>query len=480
GVAVVAVRAAEEPAARAALSRAGLAELRLPGRYAGLSLADAARTMDERRRVVPEERQGVEEELSRLRAEHLDAVNHLRLELRDELGRYAAVEAAGKGRYGFALRGWLPKDSRPALEAALRPMASQLVYEFAEPDPHHPGPVPVTLKNNAFVRPFELLLGIFAPPGYGSFDPTWVIATFFPIFFGFVIGDVGFGALFLVLAYWMRGMARSGKTFNISFMSMRVPPAVERPLSTILTHMGVWSVIFGFIYGELFGTLGEHLHLFRTGHEEGLIPTLLPRLDTAGTAGTMMLLALAPGIIQVLYGWYVRFSLGLKHGDRRHVFEGLGMFVGLAGLVVISYAYRNPGSPGWLYTIGIACLVVFAVCVFLSGVFMMFIEILSNGGNILSYLRLYAVGLSSAVLAQLATDLGWSLGAKLGVLGILIGIVVALLVHVLAITFTIIGHVLQPLRLHYAEFFTKFGFFESSGRPYRPFARLGGHEVAGQ
>ena len=479
GVAVLAVRRSDEGAARAAVSRAGLAELRLPGRFAGHSLVDAARLVDERNRTAPEELQGVHEELSRLRQEHFDAVNVLRLELRDELSRYITLEAAGKGRYGFALRGWLPVDSRPALEAALKPLASQLVYAFEAPDPHHSGPVPVKLKNNAFVRPFELFLGIFAPPGYGTFDPTWVIATFFPIFFGFVIGDVGFGVLFLVLAYWMSNLAKARRTLNISFMSMRVPPVTERALSIILTHMGAWSIVFGVIYGELFGTLGEHLHLFRTAHEGGLIPILLPRLDTS-TAGVMMLLALAPGIFQVLYGWYVRFSLGVKHQDRRHIFEGLGMFIGLVGLIIMAYAYRNPGSPVWLYYIGGVCLVAFAVCVVLSGVYMMFIEILSNGGNILSYLRLYAVGLSSAVLAQLSTDLGWSLGGHLGILGILIGIIVGLLVHVFAITFTIIGHVLQPLRLHYAEFFTKFGFFESSGRPYRPFARLGGHEVAGR
>ena len=84
------------------------------------------------------------------------------------------------------------------------------------------------------------------------------------------------------------------------------------------------------------------------------------------------------------------------------------------------------------------------------------------------------------MLGKLATDAGWSLGMgvgggkglALGVLGILGGIIVATLIHFLAILFTIIGHVLQPLRLHYAEFFTKFGFYDGSGRQYKPFARL--------
>jgi V/A-type H+/Na+-transporting ATPase subunit I len=92
---------------------------------------------------------------------------------------------------------------------------------------------------------------------------------------------------------------------------------------------------------------------------------------------------------------------------------------------------------------------------------------------------LYAVGLSSAILANLATDTAWDLGMATGPVGIILGILVATVIHLFAIVFTIIGHVLQPLRLHYAEFFTKFGFYEASGRPYKPFARTASENAGG-
>jgi V/A-type H+/Na+-transporting ATPase subunit I len=106
----------------------------------------------------------------------------------------------------------------------------------------------------------------------------------------------------------------------------------------------------------------------------------------------------------------------------------------------------------------------------------MLIELVSNGGAILSYLRLFAVGLSSALVANLATDLGFAIGKSLPVIGPILGIVVGLAVHLLALALTIIGHALQPLRLNYVEFFTKFGFYDESGRPYKPFRLLGGKQ----
>lgn len=78
------------------------------------------------------------------------------------------------------------------------------------------------------------------------------------------------------------------------------------------------------------------------------------------------------------------------------------------------------------------------------------------------------------LVAALATNLGFAISGTLPIIGPILGIVVALLVHLIALALTMIGHTLQPLRLQYVEFFTKFGFYEASGRPYQPFKLLGG------
>ncbi len=525
-VGLLVVRTQDATAARIALSRSGLAELRFPGRFEGLSYADAAKLMEQRSRTAPEELQGITEGINQLKREHAGSLAAARADLRDELARFDAIGNSVAGKYGFALRGWVPNANKAQLESALAPLKGQVVYQFAAAPEYHAEHVPVKLENNPVFRPFELLLGMFAPPAYGTFDPTWVLAICFPLFFGFVIGDVGLGLVSLGLALFLRNMAAKGRTLDLGPLGITVPPKPLFQVSSVLTWMAVWSIVFGFLYGEVFGTLGENLGWFHTVKQEVVvngvkqkvavsslaggteipvetnlewnenghfpsalhareyhearhdgIPILLPRVQSE-FANIMLILALIPGILQVLGGWFLRARMALKHHNQMHFWEGVGMFLGLVGVISFAYHYRNPGSSDIFNLIALVCIIAFvlsAIMVMRHNTItggMMFIEILSNGGNILSYLRLFAVGLSSAILANLATDLGWNLGASLGALGILIGILVATFVHLFAIVFTIIGHVLQPLRLHYAEFFTKFGFYDESGRRYQPFARV--------
>lgn len=103
----------------------------------------------------------------------------------------------------------------------------------------------------------------------------------------------------------------------------------------------------------------------------------------------------------------------------------------------------------------------------------MIAELPTQAGHILSYIRLYAVGLASAILADLATGIGFSLYQWLGVAGAVIGglagLLIGLLVHMVLTLLLTMSHVLQPIRLIWVEFFSKFDFYMSRGRPYRPF-----------
>jgi V/A-type H+/Na+-transporting ATPase subunit I len=530
---VLAVRREDLPNVRTALTRSGLGELRFPGRFESMPFSEAASAMEAQARSAPSELTRINAELNRIKSEHAGSIAHARLELRDEIGQYQALETGVNGQYGFALRGWVPTTNRSKLEQHLLPMKDSLVYEFEGAPTHHAEHVPVKLENNPIFKPFELLLAIFAPPAYGAFDPTWVLAIFFPLFFGFVIGDIGLGAISLAIALLLRSMSVSGKSLSLGPLGIVVPPKPLLNVATVLTWMAAWSIVFGFAYGEVFGSIGENMGMFhvvkkevvvdgvkqkiavpgfinqpdehvgeyefqwpasgnpsatlaREYHEERHhgIPILMPRVKTE-SANTMMTIVVFAGILQILYGWFLRFRAGMAHGDEKHTFEGMGMFVGLLGIILIAYNFRNPGTPGFVNLLAYACLAAFAVFAFLTARKdvilggMMPIELLSNGGNILSYLRLYAVGLSSAILANLATDTAWDLGMATGPVGIILGILVATVIHLFAIVFTIIGHVLQPLRLHYAEFFTKFGFYEASGRPYKPFARTASENAGG-
>ncbi|MBB6098268.1 V/A-type H+-transporting ATPase subunit I [Deinobacterium chartae] len=484
---VVAVLRSDRDTARAALVRGGAGELRLPGRFEGMSLEEAASALNAVLTGASAELEGIERELYQVRSQLGPELRALRDAIADRVALFQARDMAASGQYGLALQGYVPADRLLELENALRPFADDVVFEVrdASDDHHHAAQVPVTLRNKGYFKRMELLLGMFPPPKYGTFDPTPIIGAFFPFFFGFIIADIAYGLLLLWLGITFANMARANKPLIIGFMGFNIAPPALSDLGYIIKWMAGWSILWGFLTGEFFGTFLEHLHVFyiNDGEHSGLIPILFPRLETE-FVNTVLVISLAFGIIQVLWGWFIRVQLTMKHNETKHMWEAIGMLGGLIGLILMSITFLQAGGFGALADVSnpvnwamYVAFAVFLLGVVLSGVPMMLMEIISNGGNLLSYSRLFAVGLASAVLAKLASDAGWSLYEQLGIIGAVLGLIVGLLIHVLAVAFTIIGHVLQPLRLNYVEFLTKTGFYDESGRRYTPFRRLSAVET---
>jgi V/A-type H+-transporting ATPase subunit I len=465
---------------RASLARAGVAELTLPERHAGQGVAKTAHVMEERSQVLPKRLATIEDELAKLADQHGERLLQLKGLAGTMSSRFHTLEDLVEGRYGFALRGWLPSSDTAATVASLeKQFPEDVVIETRTADDHHDVGVPVKLDNPAWVRPFQGLLSLFAPPKYGSFDPSWTIAVFFPLYFGMVVGDIGFGLLFALVATLLRRRGAQGKELGLGPLGITIPPQALKPISTVIYWCAAWSIVWGFMFGEFFGNFLEHFPagrpvFYTTLHHEpgyGLINIPLFRVEVFTP---LLLLSIGFGVLQVLSGWVIRVIQGVKHHDMKHVYEGIGMFAGLAGIVVFSAAFLNDALTPVTLGIAGAGMAVFLVCAVLAKMPLMVVEIISNSGHILSYLRLFAVGLSAALVANLATDLGFGIAGMLPVLGPILGIAVALFVHLLAMALTIIGHTLQPLRLQYVEFFTKFGFYDESGRPYTPFKVVGG------
>lgn len=482
---VVAVLRKDLGRLRSAIGRLGHAELALPERYRDLGVAKAVHVMEERSQTLPRRSLAIQDELAKLAAQHGPRLRALNQVARNHQVRLERMEDLLEGRYGFALHGWVPRADRQRVVDALRKQFGEgVVVEVREADEHHDQGVPVKLENASWVRPFQGLLALFAPPRYGSFDPSWTLAIFFPLFFGIVVGDIGFALMFAGVAWWLRARGAAGKALDLGPLAIVIPPQALRPLSTVIFWCSAWTAVFGFVYGEFFGNLlerfpggspvffstlsvGEHA----AEHSTGFIPILLLRVEVFAP---LLLLSLGFGIVQVLGGWLIRVIYGIRHHDRKHVYEGVGMLSGLLALVIFATAYLTNASNAGITVVVILGFAVFLVCAFLARMPLMLVEVVSNSGHILSYLRLFAVGLSAALIANLSTDLGYAIGGTLPILGPILGILLGFAVHLIAITLTIIGHTLQPLRLQYVEFFTKFGFYDENGRAYQPFRLLGG------
>jgi V/A-type H+-transporting ATPase subunit I len=487
--AVVVVRRGELEQARSSLSRLGLAELRLPGNYGTLSITKAAARMKERAKLAPEELLGIREEIARLSRESKDALLHLWARAKDEVARYKTSADMAAGKYGIALMGWVPQKSKGKVEEALGRLRDQIVYTFEPVDEHHEGhQVPVTLENPAWAKPFELLHSFLNTPAYGGHDPTLMIAIFFPLFFGIVVGDIGIGLLFLLAALWMAGKARRGETLRIDFLGAAFGPDVLGKLSIIGKWMAGWAIFWGVLYGEFFGTFLEKLRLpgmfglkdgwrvfYPTGpgydpeKYYGLIPMVINRLDFAQTANGLMVFAIMFGVFQVLYAFFLRMRLGLKHGHMKHFWEGFGYFSGLVGLVAFAYNFLTQANIAILNIVFVVGIILFLVGVALSREVLMIAELPGKGGQILSYIRLYAVGVAGGVLASLANQVGFGLAERFGFIGGVLGFFIGLILILAIIVITTLGHVIQPIRLLWIEFSTNFGFFEESGRQYKPF-----------
>lgn len=468
---------------RTALSRAGFSELTLPDRYKDLGVAKAVHTMEERSQSLPKRLSAIDDELGKLAGQHGAKLQAIHQVAANNQARYDRMMDMAESKYGFALQGWVPSvDRSKVVDSLKKQFGDDVAVESREADEHHDEAIPVKLENPGWIKPFEGLLSLFAPPKYGNFDPSWTLAVFFPFFFGLVVGDIGFGLMFAAIGWWMRRRGAQGKELNLGILGITIQPGALRPISTVIFWCSAWAILFGFLFGEFFGHLLEYwpkanpiFYIPGHGHEgeeaHGLIPILLPRVVEFAP---ILIASLGFGILQVLGGWLIRVIYGFKHHDMKHVWEGIGMLGGLIGLIVFAWGYLTQNINGGVLAVLWIGLAIFVLGLIMSRVFLMIIELASNAGAILSYLRLFAVGLSSALVANLATDLGFAIGGTLPIIGPILGILIGLAVHLIAIALTIIGHTLQPLRLNYVEFFTKFGFYDESGRPYRPFRLLGG------
>jgi V/A-type H+-transporting ATPase subunit I len=461
---VVAFRREDGDAVRAVLTRAGITELRLPARFAGGGVADAVALMERRRQEIPQDLERVDRQLVDLAGRVRPRLEALRAALADRVAQLTVLQDLGATRYTFILHGWAPSRAAGQIRAVLLSRFGPDVVVFDSPaDPHHePERVPVLLDNHPWIRPFQRLLALFQPPRYGSWDPSPVVAVTFPLFVGLVIGDVGYGALLFLLGWKLRSLARAGRTLELRLLNLRFPPSLLQDASFLIRVCAAWIMVFGAIYAEAFGNLPELLWHVR------------PLFNRVEDTGRYFLFIIAAGIAMIFLGLAVHLVQALRHRHLEGAFEAGVIMLGTAGLLLFLGA-RGAMLPASLDVAGLG---MFGAAIALAGAslavernvirrFLWLLESTTAFGHILSHARLMAFGLAAAALAMAANELGRQAGA----LGRVAAVLVGALFQALFFVFTIFGHVIQPARLHWVEFFSKFKFHEETGRAYRPFRK---------
>jgi V/A-type H+-transporting ATPase subunit I len=284
-------------------------------------------------------------------------------------------------------------------------------------------------------------VGFLSWPSRDGLDPTGLMALALPILFGVMVGDVVYGALLIAVAWGLRWR--------------RPRASLVGQVARVLALGGGWTIVFGVLYGEALGSLGHSLGMPALWFYRGGPTALEP----------LLLFSLAVGLFHVVVGLLLAVWTALRGHHPRQLASKSGTLLTLGGLFGLA-GVTAAGFPDALLTPAVAALVVGVVVACASqgalGLLLGPLGLLGTLGNVLSYLRLAAVGLASTYLAEVANQLG-SRGP------LLLGLLVATLFHALNLALAAFSPMVQALRLHYVEFFGQF--HEGGGRLFAP---LGG------
>ncbi len=428
------------------LGQKDVSRLRLPANLSERSPDAALSNLNRRLIAIPQEFKEIDRRFAELRGEWSAKLVEWRAVLEDQQEAGDILSKFGETDMTFVLVGWVPTRDAEKVWRTLEQETGQAVAvrQLTLTDAAR-ARTPIALVNPKVARPFEALVKLLALPQYGSIDPTRLMALFLPFLFGMMLGDMGYGFLLLVASLVLVRKIKTGLLHDF--------------LIVLMMGSG-WALVFGALFGEAFGTLGEHF---------GLHPLWFDRADQEYVSA-LLVMTLAVGGAHIILGLSLGVWQAFKEASRSHLLERAGMLLGLIALFLL-VAVLLDFLPRALMTPAVAGLIIGIVLLGSSlgwlGILVGPIEFIGLIGNVLSYLRIAAIGLASVYLAKVANDMAGILG------NLIVGLIVAVLIHALNIVLGAFSPTIHSLRLHYVEFFRKF--YEGGGRPYQPFrSRFGG------
>ena len=351
------------------------------------------------------------------------------------------------------LEGFVPTEEAPAMEVALEKEG----YYFQELDIQDGDRVPIKLKNNKFNRLYEPITKMFSLPNYSEFDPTPLFAPFFMLFFGLCFGDGGYGLLVLLAC---------------SFFKRKVNPDFK-PYLTLFQYLGLAAIIVGTCTGSFFGiALAD-------------VPALSKVKDYFVSSDNLMTFSIVIGLVQIIFGKTVAaFKMKAQKGVKYSIAPFAWVFVITALALAFGLPMLNLQLPETVKTVFIGIAVIGLVVAYLynspgKNIFLNFGTGLWNTynmasgllGDTLSYIRLFAIGLTGAILGgvfnQLAVDMTEGMNIVLRAVCMLLILLVG---HAINIGLCTISSLVHPLRLIFVEYY-KNAEFEGGGKEYRPFKK---------
>lgn len=379
--------------------------------------------------------------------------------LREELQRVkvtATAEAAADGTL-LVMEGWAERETSDRVDALLDEYPNVL---YIKSDPTPEDETPVKLKNNRFARIFEMVGDMYARPKYGTIDLTPFFAPFYMLFFGICLNDAGYGLILTLMGWWM--LARNRKS------------GMMRQAAWFATLCGVSTVAFGLLCGSFFGIN---------------MNTWFPSVKFLDFQGQFFSIALVIGVVQILFGMLLNIWMTVRCFGFGRALGLLGWFIILvscclamglpmAGLAIPGF---TAGSVAFYAALGVGGVLMLLLnnpkrnpLINLgAGLWDLYNNLTGLLSDVLSYIRLFAIGLSGGVLALVFNTLASGFvpeGANI-VVRLLIMIPILLIGHGINLFMSTISSFVHPLRLTFVEFFKNAG-FEMAPRNFDPIRKM--------
>lgn len=440
GIALVIVHpAGKGEAVAAALREEGLHVLSAPDQdVGGKSVRDVVAAVQGKIARLEAERAQLTQDIEDLSRRIGGSIHAMAQLVGNRVQQLDAVSNFAQSNLIATIQGWVPANRLDGLCRELKTTFGDRValgtLSKADVDLHR---IPTLLENAPFFKPFEVLLSILKPATYGTFDPSAIVGMGFVFFFGFIVGDAGYGLTILAIAAWAK--SKWG----------HIPMAADG--LTVFKRMGISVTIFGIIYAEFFGNIPDKIGL---GH--------YAIFHRAHATTQLLTLAVMVGLIHIVTSLVIAIREGYAHGHRKHAEEKLALLLGLAALLTAAGGgSAGIAGSGWAALAMFIAAVVFFVRSMGAMAPMGVIEIIGLSANVLSYGRLMALGVAGIAFADIANELPASMG--------LLGIVMAVFVHAFNFGLSVFSPTIHSLRLNVVEFLPKF--YEADGRPYQPFRK---------
>lgn len=396
--------------------------------------------------------------------------DEIRKAYNDSLSRldlYFAEAATEKAvdNYLTVLTGFAPTSDDKRLCASFDSMDIYYSHEAATKEDNPP----VKLKNNWFAKNFEVLTGMYGVPAYDEFDPTPVLGPFFMLFFAMCMGDAGYGILLMLIALVLR---------------LKMKDSSLGKMHSLIAFLGGMTFVVGIFLGTFFGMSILEASWAPTWLKGLCIDGWFPDAKIAGFP-VQMVLAVAIGVLHICLAMIIKtINFTKRFGFKKTVATWGWTTLIVGGLVVVSLGMTEVlSAEAFKWTI-IALAVVSGLAIYVfntpgrnpllnigSGLWDTYNMVTGLLGDVLSYIRLYALGLAGGMLGNAFNIMGTMI-LDIPVPGVnwVFCIIILIFGHVLNLAMSCLGAFVHPLRLTFVEYFKNSG-YEGSGAKYNPLTK---------